>query len=190
MNKLLLRLAITSGVLVLAGTARAAVQSDVEYRSYDAYAERGKSLYQTLAAASPFHENGHPFLGHTSRDIRWHLHWRDSGGGMCRVNDVSVTLHTTIVLPQLAGVDSDRQTEYARFLIALRIHENGHYRIEQEMANEIDRSLASLPETSCASIEGAANARASEIVRDYNGREVQYDAETDHGRSQGAFLRN
>lgn len=175
-------------LVACAGTAQASVQAQLEYRNYQAYAQRGKSLFQAMAAATPFHENGRPFLGNTSREIHWQLHWRDNGRGMCRIEDVRVSLQTTITLPQLNNVDLDRQSEYTRYYTALRIHETGHYRIEQEMANELDRALASLPEAPCTTIENAANARGNEIVRGYDHREVQYDAETDHGRTQGAYL--
>jgi predicted secreted Zn-dependent protease len=190
MNNHLRQLTLAAGVLTCAAAAHAEVQSEVEYRSYNAYAERGKSLYQVLAAATPFHGNSRPFIGNTSRDIHWRLHWRDNGRGICRIDDVRVALHATITLPQLSGIDADRQPEYTRFYAALRNHENGHYRIEQEMAAEIDRALASLPEAACNAIEGIANARGNDLTRIYNSREVQYDAETDHGRTQGAVLRN
>ncbi|HEX8958098.1 MAG TPA: DUF922 domain-containing protein [Burkholderiaceae bacterium] len=191
----LVSLALASTILG-APAACANVQADLEYRTYHAYAERGKSLYQVLASATPFHGDGRPFLGNTRRDIHWQLQWRDtgresgSGSGVCRVTEVHVTLHTTITLPQLAGVDSERQAEYMRFYSALRIHEYGHYRIEQEMASEIDRALASLPDADCSAIESAANARGKEIVGRYNLREQQYDADTGHGKTQGAYLRN
>ncbi len=170
--------------------ACAGVQDDVAYQSYHAHAERGKSLYSTLVAATPFHENGRAFIGHTSREIHWQLHWTDTGGGNCRIDDVRVMLHTTIVLPQLDGVDPDRQAEYTRFYTALHIHESGHYRIEQQMAATIDRELAALPEAACSNIESLANAKGRDIVNGFNHKEEQYDAETDHGRTQGAFLKN
>ncbi|HEX7645645.1 MAG TPA: DUF922 domain-containing protein [Burkholderiaceae bacterium] len=187
----LVSLALASTILG-ASTACANVQTELEYRWYHVYAEPGKSLYQALAVATPFHGDGRPFLGNTSRDIHWQLQWGDTGGGSgaCRITEVHVTLHTTITLPQIAGVDPERQAEYARFYSALRIHEYGHYRIEQEMASEIDRALASLPEADCSAIESAANARGKEIVGRYNLREQQYDADTGHGRTQGAYLRN
>ena len=170
--------------------ACASVQDDVEYQSYNAYAERGKSLYSTLVAASPFHENGRVFIGHTTREIHWRLHWTDTGRGNCRIDDVRLTLHTTIVLSQLSGVDPDRQGEYTRFYSALRIHENGHYRIEQQMAAEIDRKLAALPEAACSDIERVANAKGHDIMSGFDHKEQQYDDETNHGRTQGAFLKN
>lgn len=173
-----------------ATNACAAVQSDLEYQSYGAHAERGKSLYQKLAAASPIHENGRVFLGHTRDDIHWQLHWHDTGNGMCRVDDVGITLHTVILLPDLAGIDPDRQAEYTRFYLALRIHEYGHYRIELEMADTIDKALTALPEHPCNSIEHAVNERGQELIGEFARREQQYDAETDHGRTQGAFLKN
>jgi predicted secreted Zn-dependent protease len=191
-NQAALSMAMATAVLGLAAhtDALATVQADLEYQSYNARAERGKSLFAALSAATPFHENGRVFIGHTSREIRWRLHWRDTGGGNCRIDDVRVTLHTTIVLPQLGGVDPDRQAEYTRFYTALRIHENGHYQIEQKMAAALERELAALPEASCAGIEAVANAKGNDIVREFDRKEVQYDAETDHGRTQGAVLKN
>lgn len=171
-------------------TAHAEVRSELEFQSYQAQAIRGKSLYQALEAASPIRQNGHAFLGHTSRDTRWSLHWRDSGGA-CRLDSIHVDLHVTIMLPQLNGVDPDRQAEYSRFYAALRIHEDGHYRNALKMADEIERVLEQLPAMhSCRMLEDAANDAGHRVIADYDRMDLEYDARTGHGKTQGAYLRN
>lgn len=176
--------------LCLSCAAHAEVRSELEYQAYQVVAIRGKSLYQVLEAVSPIRENGHAYLGHTSRDTRWSLHWHDSGG-TCRLDSIHVSLHVTITLPQLEGVDPDRQAEYSRFYSALRIHEDGHYRNALKMADDIERALEALPAMgNCRELEEAANAAGHRVIADTDRQDRDYDARTGHGRTQGAYLKN
>jgi predicted secreted Zn-dependent protease len=185
------RLAALLFVCLVASTTGAEVSDQLEYRYYTAQAQAGKSLYQVLQAASPIRENGRVFLGHTNRDIEWRLHWQDTARGTCGITDVRVTLQASILLPQLNGIDPDRQVEFTRFLMALRIHETGHYRIYRQAATQIDAALAALPETAnCHEMEDMANSTARRILAEFDQRDAQYDAATNYGRTQGAVLQN
>jgi len=176
---------------VLAPVAHAEVSDQLEYRYYTAHAEAGKSLFQVLQAASPIRENGRVFLGHTDRDIEWRLHWQDTARGTCRITDVHVSLQAHILLPQINDIDPGRQVEFARFLMALRIHEYGHYRIERQAAMQIDAALAALPDMeNCREIEETANATGRRILAEFAQKNADYDAATSHGKTQGAQLQN
>ena len=176
---------------LLAPMARAEISDQLEFRYYAVQADARKSLLQVLQAATPIHENGRTFIGHTDRNIEWHLHWQDTARGTCRITDVHVSLQAHIVLPQLSGIDPDRQGEFTRFLMALRIHEFGHYRLERQAAAQIDAALAALPDmANCREIEQAANSTARRILAEFAQKNVDYDTATDHGKTQGAVLQN
>lgn len=171
--------------------AQAEVTDQLDYRYYTAQAQNGKTLFQTLQDASPIRENGRVFLGHTERSIEWRLHWQETPNGTCRITEIRTSLRATIILPQLTGIDAERQTEYTRFLMALRIHETGHYRIAQQAAQQIDAALAALPDMhNCREIEETANSTGHRIVAEFDVKDGQYDAATKHGQTQGAVLQN
>ena len=183
------RRTIALGVFVIALPAAAEVNDQLDFRYYNVEATRGKSLADSVREASPINENGHVFFGHTGRDIHWRLHWNNTAGGGCKITEVHVTLHTTIILPQLSNADS-RQDEFTRFQVALRIHEMGHYRLEQEEAAAIEAAIWSLGEMrNCREVENAANDTGHQLMEEYKKKQVQYDAATEHGKTQGANLR-
>jgi len=54
---------------------------------------------------------------------------------------------------------------------------------------DIEGEIFSMPEMeTCAGLEAAANDLGTQTLSDYRTRERKYDVETDHGRSQGAWL--
>jgi predicted secreted Zn-dependent protease len=176
---------------LIPATAQAEVTDQLDYRYYIAQAQNGRSLFLTLQDASPIRESGRVFLGHTERSIEWRLHWQETPNGTCRITEIRTSLRASIILPQLNGIDAGRQAEYTRFLMALRIHETGHYRIAQQAAQQIDAALAALPEMhNCREVEETANSTGHRIVAEFDAKDVQYDSATKHGQIQGAVLQN
>ena len=181
------------GCLFLAcQSANATVGEQLDYEYYDVYATPNQSLLTTLNQASPIHESGHTFHGHTHWNVKWHFRWQEaSSHASCRIIQVQTELTAKIQLPHLLHPTAQQERQFDQYVSALRVHELGHVENGRQAALEIDQGILNLPEMeNCAALESAANALGHRILRQYNDKDEQYDAATDHGKTQGASLRN
>ncbi len=182
---LLLGLALLlSGSLALAG-----VEERLDYRYYEVPAQPGESLRQAINRYTPVRQDGKVFHGYTRWQVRWRFYWFQEASGRCRMERVQVNLESEITLPRLSRGDASQQRRFTSYLEALRRHELGHVDLGRQAAHAIDRHLAGLPpQPDCASLETRANAGGMELLRHFQARERQFDRDTGHGRSQGAYL--
>jgi predicted secreted Zn-dependent protease len=184
-----------SSSLVLAAALLASfpVHSEVtealRYTHYPVRSGPGLSLAQSINAASPIREHGRVFHGRTDWNIHWNYKWSPTPHGGCRITQVSTRVEATIKLPQLDSATPAQRERFASYLEALRRHELGHFDIARQAANSIDKQIAALPESgNCRALESAANAGGERTLNEYRQREVEYDASTQHGKTQGAWL--
>jgi predicted secreted Zn-dependent protease len=165
----------------------AEVSERLDYVSYSAKTEASRPLLESLDAASPIRRNGRVHHGYTDWYVRWQFRWWEEADGRCRITSVQTSLTGKIQLPRLEGKSSP---QFDRYLWALRTHELGHFRLGQVAAAEIDMEILALPEApSCKALESLANSTGHRILNFYRGEELDYDASTDHGKSQGAWLK-
>lgn len=181
-------------VALLAIPAQAAVSEDFAIRYYAVDARKGRSLDDALAASSPISAtgpSGQRFHGYTEWYVKWSWRHRFEADGRCRITSVDVALTGSMLLPRLTGGTVRQNTVFDRYLTSLREHEEGHRRIAQEAARDIERTLLSLPEyPDCRRLEAEANARARARLDEHVEREKSYDRDTGHGRTQGAVLQD
>ncbi len=178
---------------VINGAApQAEVTDNLDYTYYAADAVSTRSLPSILDASSPIRHNGRVFYGYyNSKNISWKLRWFRKPDGRCKITKVTVEIAGEITLPRLEGGTHAQRAQFDTFLSALRVHELGHHDICKEVGATIGRKILALPEMpSCTSLESAANDLGHQTLNEAKRRAVQYDAETNHGRSQGALLDN
>lgn len=169
--------------------AAAEVRDNIDYSYYEVQVFTGPSLGTQVRAASPIREGSQVSFGDTHWNVRWDLRWNNDASGQCRLTGVVVTLRTRMLLPQLRGASAQQAAVFERFMAALRLHENGHYAHGQRAAQEIEQNLLALPPAaSCAALEAQANDSGRRSLARYADLDVQYDRETNHGRTQGAYL--
>lgn len=159
------------------------------YSYYIATAVPDRSLRSILNAASPIHHDGKVFFGNTDWHVEWNMWWSEEAGGSCRITRAKARISATIVLPKLVNATAVQQNRFDTLAAALRVHELGHYEIGKKAAADIERGiLAMAPMDTCAALKAAADELAIETLDQYRAEERQYDADTDHGRTQGAWL--
>jgi predicted secreted Zn-dependent protease len=186
MNKIFL-----SCLLLISQIARASVSEQIEYEYYTVNAAPNRTLLSDINEASPIHEYGHTFHGHTHWNVSWHFWWHETPGGACRITEVKTEATAKIQLPRLVNANTQQQAQFDKYIAALRVHELGHADNGKQAANEIDRGIMALPEMpSCTTLSTTANALGRRILREHNDQDLQYDAATGHGKTQGAVLQN
>ena len=168
---------------------RSEVRDSLGYTYYTADADPTRSLLSILNASTPIRRNGNLFHGHTDWRVKWDLQWFEKPDGRCKIIKVTTEITGNITLPRLVGANPRHQSQFGRYLSALRVHELGHYDIGKEAATEIGRNILSLPEmSSCKDLESAANDLGYRTLHEYQKKTVRYDDSTAYGKLQGAWL--
>jgi len=150
--------------------------------------EISKSL-EANAIADP-HEPGSRYYALT----RWQLggDWsvRPSARG-CQVTGGNITLALTMTLPSLStsGVSADTLKRFNTFIEKTILHENGHVELALQGARDYQRALGN---HSAASNCDALKTQLSDLFRrSFNSIDranLDYDAKTKHGLTQGAVF--
>lgn len=179
-------------LLIGAGLTRGAgaeVRDQLATTEYAVTGNPSVSLLQLLDAASPIRENGKSFHGYTKWYVSWRYRWNENADGGCRISSVTTQVEGRMTLPRLVGGSAEQRLRFDTYLAALRKHELGHYTIAQQAGREIDAKILALPPMrNCASLESAANHLGHRLLNQHLAREKQYDATTEHGKTQGAWL--
>jgi len=176
-------------LLIVANTASAQVSEHLDYTYYTAQADANSSLREALNKVTPILVDNNSFHGYTKWNVKWHYRWFEQADGRCKMTTVTTDLTGNITLPELVGATAEQAAAFNRYVSALRVHELGHYDIGRKTATAIDNGILALPAmSSCKALEATANALGYQTLDDYKAREKQYDAETNHGKTQGASL--
>jgi predicted secreted Zn-dependent protease len=176
--------------LLAAPGARAEVHEALDYDHYEAHATPGRPLVEALNEATPFRPPGNEVY-HSS--TAWFLDWKvrpePTADGHCRVGAVRIDLHGRMTLPRLVGGSSEQKQRFESYLARLREHELGHYEIGREAALELEQQFYALhPAASCGELQSAAREAGARLLPRYEAMGDTYDVQTQHGRTQGAWL--
>jgi predicted secreted Zn-dependent protease len=115
---------------------------------------------------------------------RWYLtwHWPTNQDGSCQIDQTILSYEITVILPrwkQTEGASARLVAKWEQYTAALIEHEKGH----------VDLVVFNAPKVAEV-IKGAqcemANAVGEMILAEIRKQEVQYDATTNHGATQGA----
>jgi len=94
-----------------------------------------------------------------------------------------------MTLPRLVGGSSEQKQRFETYLSRLREHELGHYEIGREAALELEQQFYALhPAASCGELQSAAREAGARLLPRYEAMGDTYDVQTEHGRTQGAWL--
>jgi len=185
-----LKIIISLALLLGATAVIAEPVVNYTYHYYTATAKHASELRAALNEASPVHEDGRAFHAYTKWYVNWHFYWNRREAS-CEMTSVSTDVAVDYTLPQFqpaAGADADVQQRFDNYYRALFTHEQGHAQHGIDAAHEVERSLMQMAGWSCDTITEDANRRAREILGKYNRMDVDYDRDTEHGRTQGAVL--
>ena len=175
--------------LAISAGARAEVHETLDTGHYEAYAQHGRSLALALNEASPFRPGNQVFHSATAWTMDWKLQPIAAADGRCRTAGVRIDLRGEMLLPRLLGGSLAQQERFESYLVRLREHELGHFEIGREAARELEKTLYALkPSSSCADLQAAARSEGARLLAKYEEMGDAYDRQTQHGRTQGAWL--
>ncbi|MBS1199046.1 MAG: hypothetical protein H6R18_2831 [Proteobacteria bacterium] len=171
-------------------SVRAEVVEQLDFEFYGVTVKPDEKLLQAVNRNSKIREGGNIFHGYTHWNIRWNYRWWQEPTS-CRITETKVSVSGKITLPKLEQAAYGQWAKFDAYITKLKAHEMGHYHIAREAAEGIDAYLKSLPSFSdCSALERQANQGAYKILDNGKQRGRQYDIDTGHGKTQGAYLRD
>jgi predicted secreted Zn-dependent protease len=111
--------------------------------------------------------------------------------GLCRLATVSVGLHAGVVLPSWtpdANATPGIVAGWQSYIAALAAHEQGHVDLDVTGARRLLADLQALPALPCGSVDTRVASMLTNTTDAIERANAAYDAETNHGRGQGAIL--
>jgi len=155
-------------------------------RHYEVRGSDWESLCRSAESESPVHR-GSPAYGLTRWGIDWSLELR-TAGALCRVERAEVDLELTTTLPRWegsAGAPDRLARRWEAFREAVAGHEREHQRLAVETARTIADTLEGMNGVGCAALRASADREARRLVSRFRRRNVEYDRETEGGRTEG-----
>ncbi len=129
--------------------------------------------------------------GHTDWSLSYQYKSRTVPGG-CRADPLETRLQLKVRLPRwrgASGASPDLASRWSRYLSALEVHEAGHVQTGRDFEASFRRAAASLTAPDCGSLDAALRAQFQSMLKQANARDADYDAQTRHGATQGAYYR-
>lgn len=176
-------------LILLCPAAQAAPLEELNYEYYEVRLAPGLRVQAALDAATPIHVQGQPFYAYTRWNVQHDYRWWEEADGRCRITSVQVQLKTRIQFPRLHAVPVALRQRSERAMAALQAHELGHHAFGQRAARKIESLILLLPEqSSCVRLTQEVDARAARVIDEFSAQEREYDRQTEHGRTQGAYF--
>lgn len=152
------------------------------------YRFRGSSTFaDTIAQATQCARRqaalGGIYHGLTSRTISYTYDIASSDGVACRIVDVKVTLHQSILLPQadMSGMPAAAAAQWNAAAKRLQAHEYEHVAINRQHARTLHSQLASLTGP-CINLSTQASTTIKRIIAAMHTANNALDVHTNHGR--------
>lgn len=141
---------------------------------------------------TPVVMNGNRFGAVTHNQFNTGYSTVSTASGGCEVKNARIVLNSTIVLPNLIrnGQSPAVLAEWERYIGALRAHEqmhanNGKYTAET-LISRLYNFRAEMP---CPSMRAKLDQAVDRLINNMGAWDQQLDSQTEHGKSQGAYLR-
>lgn len=183
-----------AGLLLLVNSIVFATPATSEVQTY--YKITGSSDRELRAQMNKLGpvDQGRHFDAKTSWHINWRYNWHYDGPNQthCYVTSVQISDNIETILPSWTdegSADSLLQNKWDAYLLNLTTHEQGHGTNGKRAADEIEKALLATPvQRDCNALKTELDKRAYDIIHKHNDWDLQYDTDTNHGKTQGAVF--
>jgi predicted secreted Zn-dependent protease len=130
------------------------------------------------------------YTSETSYNLSWQYSVATSGSS-CQLIGAKVGVHIITILPDwqaTAAASDGLNGRWQSFLTSLISHEQGHAVLDKAYGAKLVQDLNGLGPLPCSQLATTAKAVVQADVDALNAANNTYDAQTDHGASQGAVL--
>jgi predicted secreted Zn-dependent protease len=147
---------------------------------YDISGSNESELRAQLDALGPVGYDGYKGDATTTWSIGWN--WPGHGSDICNLGAVTVSYTIQVIMPRWRppeNASADLVARWANFIHALVEHEQGHVDLVVANYRSVEEAIKA---ATCETAQAAAQAALIPIRQ----QDVDYDAATQHGATQGA----
>jgi predicted secreted Zn-dependent protease len=185
--------AFFAAALCTVGGTKGALAGPVVKETFDYYDVDGASAQEIRAdldRRGPIDGYEHRHFDAVTRwRVRWEYTYEPTATG-CEIGTVSTAVDVTYSFPRLSAnsaAPADVRHAFAHYLQRLLVHEKGHAQNGIDIAKRIENSIRALhAASSCDGLSAAANSLGRSLIKEANRLDIDYDARTEHGKTQGA----
>lgn len=156
---------------------------------YDINGATPGDLRAQMNRLGPTDSNGRRFDARTDWYINWHYSY-EANNSECKISTVEVDVAVTFTLPhwnQPNNIAPALVEKWDKYMAALQKHENGHQDNALTSGQEILQAFKALPGyPDCDRVRQNLSATGQRIIKQANQKDLDYDAQTKHGATQGA----
>ncbi len=178
-----------AGAMLLAAPASAAPLVTETFEYFDVSGSTAGDIRAQLHRLGPVDSAGRHNDAYTKWFVTWNYTYKNVSG-RCAIATVSTIAKAVITFPRLkadAAAPSGVKQAFARYREKLLVHEKGHVQIGVDIANRVEDGIRALPPVpDCAALGRSANALGNGLIREGQRMDLDYDARTNHGATQGA----
>jgi predicted secreted Zn-dependent protease len=169
-------------------SAEPKITETIEY--YDVAGSTPQDLRKKLDLLGPFDGvERKRYDGVTKWYVNWRYQYSNTGPG-CGIASATTDVKVTITMPRLKAdvpTPTELRQSFETYLANLLVHEKGHGKIGIDIARRIEDGIAKLPaEPTCNRMGEVANEFGRKLIKEANQQDIDYDAQTRHGATQGA----
>lgn len=146
------------------------------------------AIGRSIDARGPRSSTGRPL----ATFFRWGMEssytWQATEGG-CAMREVEIRVTASVTMPRWEpppGAPTPLVASWNRYVTALHVHEEGHRDHVLRAATELRRELMRLERDNCSFMLGDAEELHDRILREWKRVDMEYEIETENGRTQGA----
>lgn len=164
-----------------------AVTESLEVQPYPVSGQDPGAIRRSIDAARPAADDDREhYDAVTVWVVSWHYNYARGPNG-CGPADPAVRLALRMQLPALGDAPAAARAPFDRYLAALRVHEEGHVRLDRAVANTVAALVRDFPpRADCETLARELNRAAGRALEDGRAQNRAYDARTQHGVAQGA----
>lgn len=160
---------------------------------YTATGNNIREVYDFLINKGPTLETGHKGVANCQMGYNWVPHVSSNKKlGLCRMDNVELQGKIICTYPKWdppAGASTQDINKWNSYIEKTRLHEQGHIDIDKKHLNifyEQLKQISTMP--TCDEIRNEVVRLGHEMVEKSNKEDLDYDAQTQHGETQGAVL--
>lgn len=173
----------------LAAAAHGKVTETIEFTTYDVDVSQSRSLVRAMDAASPHRVDGKVVYGMTHYRVGWNYRYLQQPDGQCKVTEVEISYAATVSMPRPVGASARQERKLTPMLAGLHVHELGHVAIGRDAAHAVEVAVSAVPgQPDCEALKTALDEAGRRAMAGFADLGKQYDLQTSHGETQGAWL--
>ncbi|QQS19732.1 DUF922 domain-containing protein [Candidatus Saccharibacteria bacterium] len=175
---------------VALGSAAPGLSQQIDAPTY--YTVYGSSVSSLRKAVTncPLRKAAGAYHAATAYQLNW-AYTPTVTNGFCSITDVKVGLHVNQLMPAFSpgnAISPEVASAWDSYAHALKTHEDGHAAIDTNYATRLTVALQNLGSIDCNAMTSQVQTVIDSYVAMLDTANELYDAQTNHGATQGAIL--